>query len=60
EYRINGAIYICNVEYFKKHRSFYKEKSYPYIMKREDSIDIDTLFDFSLAEFILKNKGVNS
>lgn len=53
-YRINGAIYMCNVEYFKKYKNFYKEKSYAYIMSREHSIDIDEEIDFQIAEYLLK------
>lgn len=53
-YRINGAIYLSNVEYYKKFKNFYKEKSYAYVMDREKSIDIDTKLDFILAEVILK------
>lgn len=58
-YRINGAIYLTNVEYFKKFKNFYKEKSYAYVMDREKSIDIDTKLDFIVAEAILKYKNKN-
>lgn len=54
-YRINGAIYISNVEYFKKYKNFYKEKSYAYIMSREHSIDIDEELDFRIAEYFMRN-----
>lgn len=56
-YRINGAIYLTNVEYYKKFKNFYKDKSYAYIMDREKSIDIDTKLDFIVAEAILKYKN---
>ncbi|WP_333860845.1 acylneuraminate cytidylyltransferase family protein [Clostridium sp.] len=55
EYRINGAIYICRTSYFLKYKSFYKEKSYPYIMDKISSIDIDDMYQFEFAKFILKN-----
>lgn len=55
-YRINGAIYICKVEYFKKYKDFYKEKSYAYIMNKRESVDIDDEIDFKLAEAIMKEK----
>lgn len=54
-YRINGAIYLCKVDYFLKYRDFYKENSYAYIMKGIDSIDIDNQLDFMIAEAIAKN-----
>lgn len=55
-YRINGAIYISNCNYFRQNKSFYKKKSYPYIMNKRDSIDIDDEYDFKYAEYIIKSK----
>ncbi|WP_088228619.1 acylneuraminate cytidylyltransferase family protein [Desulfosporosinus sp. FKB] len=57
-YRINGALYIVKVKHFSKSQNIYDCKSYAYIMPRENSVDIDTLFDFSIAEhrlMILQN-----
>ena len=53
-YRLNGAIYIVNVERFKKDRFLYHDGSYAYIMPQKRSVDIDTEIDFLLAEVILK------
>lgn len=55
-YRLNGAIYISKVRYFLKYKDFYKENSYAYIMSKEKSVDIDDIFDFQFAEFLLKMK----
>jgi len=55
-YRINGAIYISKVEYFKRYKNFYKENSFAYIMSRRNSIDIDNQFDFDFADFLLNLK----
>lgn len=52
-YRINGAIYISNVDFFISEKDFYGEKSYAYIMPPERSIDIDNLVDLKLAEILL-------
>lgn len=41
-YHIKGAIYIVNVKEFEKDIFFYKKGAYAYMMKNEDSIDIDT------------------
>ena len=54
-YRINGALYIANVEYFKKYQNFYYKDSYAYVMKKENSIDIDDELDFKIAEYLIKN-----
>jgi len=59
EYRINGAIYICKTDYFLKYKSFYREKSYPYIMDKISSIDIDDIYQFEFAKFIINNNFVS-
>lgn len=58
-YRINGAIYLSKVEYYKKYKNFYGKNSFAYIMDKEKSVDIDTILDFKFAEFLMdlkKNK----
>lgn len=52
-YRINGAIYIMNVNEYLKSRNFYGEKSKAYIMEKKYSVDIDDEIDFLLAEAIM-------
>lgn len=53
-YRLNGAIYLIRTNYFLKYKDFYREKSYAYIMKKKNSIDIDDIYDFKFAEMIIK------
>ncbi len=54
-YYINGAIYLVNVDFFKKNRVFIQEKNTDfYIMPHERGIDIDDYSDLRQAEFILK------
>tara|TARA_B110000971_G_scaffold142216_1_gene145382 strand:- start:1931 stop:2620 length:690 start_codon:yes stop_codon:yes gene_type:complete len=57
-YRLNGAIYICKINSFLKEKSFFLQKKiYAFEMPQEDSIDIDTEFDFKMAmNYINKNK----
>ncbi|WP_194190929.1 cytidylyltransferase domain-containing protein [Clostridium chrysemydis] len=55
-YRINGAIYISKVKHYKKTKDFYLKNSKAYIMDRRNSIDIDDILDFQIAEVIMKNK----
>jgi len=52
-YRINGAIYTVGTSYFLRSQTIYDGNSFAYVMPRERSIDIDTLYDFSLAEYLL-------
>ena len=55
-YRLNGAIYIINIERFKTDKFLYQEGSFAYIMAQDHSVDIDTELDFALAETILKRR----
>jgi len=57
-YRINGAIYICKTEIFRKYGTFFIKKNiFAYIMDKHSSIDIDDEFDFILAECILRYRN---
>ena len=49
----NGAIYIFKTEKLRQTRQYYFEKTYPYIMPRDRSADIDDPLDFEWAEFLL-------
>jgi len=52
----NGAIYVLKNSLLKKYNTYYFENSYAYIMPKERSIDIDTEFDFKLANYLIKDK----
>lgn len=58
-YRLNGAIYIVNIERFKTDRFLYHEGSFSYIMPLIRSVDIDTELDFKFAEFLMKETEHN-
>jgi CMP-N,N'-diacetyllegionaminic acid synthase len=53
-YTLNGAIYVFSPHFLREELSFYGEKTYPYLMSVEESIDIDTEIDFELASILLK------
>jgi CMP-N-acetylneuraminic acid synthetase len=53
-YRLNGAIYICNTNKFiESGCMFLKEKTYAFEMSRSASIDIDYEDDFQYAQFLM-------
>lgn len=56
-YEINGAVYVARTESFKKYKTLETPNMTGYVMEKEKSIDIDTLIDFKMAEFILINKN---
>jgi len=55
-HRINGAVYLADIDFIMHKRDWYGTKTFAYVMKRENSVDIDNLFDFMLAEFIMNRK----
>ena len=56
-YRINGAIYICKTDLLLKENTFFlKENIFAFKMNREDSVDIDTMLDFKIANLIMNDK----
>ena len=52
-YICNGSIYIFKYSLLKEKRIYETENTYAYIMPAERSVDIDSEFDFKLAEFLL-------
>mgnify|MGYP000403183643 CR=1 FL=1 len=56
-YRINGAIYLCDIEKMLYENTFFMEQGcYAYRMERESSIDVDEEVDFILAASFLGRK----
>lgn len=54
-FRINGAIYLCKTEMLRREKTFFPSRgAYALFMDKRSSIDLDDLFDFQLAEALLK------
>lgn len=53
-YKLNGAIYFISTSHFLKNKSFYKGRTFPYVMSTFDSVDIDDDFQFKIAEILLQ------
>jgi N-acylneuraminate cytidylyltransferase/CMP-N,N'-diacetyllegionaminic acid synthase len=52
-YLPNGAVYVFKFSVLSEKRAYYTDRSYPYLMPASRSVDIDTLDDFLMAEFLL-------
>ena len=52
-YSLNGAIYVSTKVSLDKYKSFLNSETYASVMDSDNSIDIDNLRDFQLAEIIL-------
>lgn len=57
--RPNGAIYILNYDLLKNKRTYYCDNTVSYKMDEMDSVDIDTLSDFKMAELLMTTKEYN-
>ena len=59
-FRLNGAIYICNIEKLIKENSlFLKKNIFAYKMDQYSSVDIDTQLDFEIAKVMIKKGDIN-
>ena len=55
-YSLNGAIYMNRYESLLEERTFLPKDTLPYLMPPERSLDLDTPWDWHLAELILREK----
>ena len=59
-YSLNGAIYITSINRMEIEDShIYGSSMYAYIMNPEDSIDIDSTYDFELAKYFISKRLKN-
>jgi len=56
-YSLNGAVYVARPEWLTARHGFLSEQTLAYVMPPERSVDIDTLFDFRLAECLCSIDG---
>lgn len=59
-YRLNGAIYLADIPFLEKNRSFIMDGTFAFTMASESSVDIDTTLDFRLAECLLAERETPS
>jgi CMP-N-acetylneuraminic acid synthetase len=53
----NGAVYASTRDVLLRTRDTYADPTWAYVMPRERSVDIDSMFDFELAEWLLTRNG---
>lgn len=56
-YRPNGSIYAIRVEALRAERTFYPARTAPYVMAREQSVNIDAPLDVRLAETLMRGEA---
>lgn len=55
-YFFEGSVYVSSVDAYLKKRTFYHDKTLPYIVPEWKSHEVDTLVDFNIIETIMKMK----
>lgn len=55
-FSLDGSLYASTVEALRRERSFYHERTLPYVTPRHKSFEIDDLIDFICIEAILANR----
>ncbi len=56
-YRLNGAIYISEINYLIENNGFFGKKTKAFIMPQERSVDIDSEIDFEFCR-LMKKKNI--
>ena len=55
-YKPNGCFYIVRTADFIKQRTFFVENAWVYVMSWEESVDIDNLWDFRVAQAVVSGQ----
>jgi CMP-N,N'-diacetyllegionaminic acid synthase len=56
----NGAIYVFSRALLERRLGYYHDRTYAYEMPKERSIDIDDLFDFAIAQFLMESQSLQT
>lgn len=55
-YVINGAVYVASIPWFLEYKRFLTDETIAYVMKQENSIDIDSDIDFEIAGALIEKR----
>lgn len=59
-FQLNGAIYLMSTSVFMNEKTFTPRGCQAYVMPQERSLDVDTPWDFHMADLLLKEKNLAS
>lgn len=59
-YLPNGALFVVTEPEFRKNGIMFSERTVPYVMEKERSVDIDTLEDIPVVEAVLSSRSGSS
>jgi N-acylneuraminate cytidylyltransferase len=55
-YEHAGVVYVLKPEYLKSATSLFEGRVLPFVLPAERCVDIDSEFDFKIAEFLMKER----
>jgi N-acylneuraminate cytidylyltransferase len=58
-YVLNGALYLANINWLHKNKSFMSSETNGFYMSPESSMDIDTELDFEICACLMKRYYLN-
>lgn len=58
-YELNGACYLTHIDIIKEQRTFIPEKTIPFVMPIERSVNLDTMLDWYMLEKLIEEKVVS-
>ena len=54
-YFFEGSVYVSDIQVLLKKKSFYHNRTLPFVVPRWKSLEIDEMIDLLMAETIIKN-----
>jgi N-acylneuraminate cytidylyltransferase/CMP-N,N'-diacetyllegionaminic acid synthase len=57
-YFLEGSLYISRVDAFRRHKTFYHERTLGYEVPRWKSLEVDDIFDFIMVEAVVRQREV--
>jgi CMP-N-acetylneuraminic acid synthetase len=55
-YVLNGALYMSDINWLRKNKSFMSSETNGFYMSPESALDIDTELDFEICEYLMEKK----
>jgi CMP-N-acetylneuraminic acid synthetase len=55
-YRLNGAVYLAETRYWRAQNGFFGPRTFAYVMRQDESVDVDQALDLDIAEFLMARR----
>jgi CMP-N,N'-diacetyllegionaminic acid synthase len=55
-YFLEGSLYISSVKAFRRHQTFYHERTLGYVVPRWKSLEVDDILDFIMVEAVVRHR----